>query len=340
MNFTAMEATAVELVGLGKGILAVDESGPTIEKRFKSVGVTSTEDSRRAYREALLGTPGLDAFISGVILYDETLRQQTSTGVSFVEFVRSHGMIPGIKVDKGAKPLAGFPGEKITEGLDGLRERLADYAARGARFTKWRAVLTIGPQIPSRTCVQSNVEALARFAALSQEAGLVPVVEPEVLMDGEHPLERHYEVTEAVLRALFHELFAHRVHQEGVLLKVNMVLSGTQCPEQADVAHVAQATWRCMQRTVPTAVPGIVFLSGGQSDVRATEHLDALNRIGRAPWQLSFSFGRALQAPALKAWAGKPGNVPAAQAALLQRARCNSAARFGQYSAAMEARAA
>ena len=340
MNTRTMEATAIELVAPGKGILAADESGPTIEKRFKSIGVASTEETRRAYREVLLSTPGLDAFISGVILYDETLRQKTSAGVPFVEFLTGRGIIPGIKVDKGAKPLAGFPGEKITEGLDGLRERLAEYAALGARFTKWRAVLTIGPQIPTRTCVQSNVEALARFAALSQEAGLVPVVEPEVLMDGEHSIERHYEVTEVALRALFQELFAHRVHQEMLLLKVNMVLSGTLCPRQASVMEAAQITWRCMQRAVPTAVPGIVFLSGGQSDVRATEHLDALNRMDHAPWQMSFSYGRALQAPALKAWGGKAQNVDAAQRALLHRARCNSAARFGQYGAEMEADAA
>jgi fructose-bisphosphate aldolase class I len=340
MNTTAIEATAIELAALGKGILAADESGPTIEKRFKSIGVTSTEESRRTYRELLVGTPGLDAFISGIILYEETLRQKTSRGLPFGEYVTRQGMIPGIKVDKGAKPLAGFPGEKVTEGLDGLRERLAEFADRGIRFTKWRAVLTIGPQIPTRTCVQSNIEALARFAALSQEAGLVPIVEPEVLMDGDHSIERHYEVTEMVLRTLFHELFTHRVHQEGLLLKVNMVLSGTECARQAGVSEVAQATWRCMQRTVPTAVPGIMFLSGGQSDIRATEHLDALNRIDRAPWQMSFSFGRALQAPALKAWAGKESNVAAAQAALLHRARCNSAARFGQYSPDLEARAA
>lgn len=340
MNTSAMEATAIELVALGKGILAADESGPTIEKRFKSINVSSTTETRRAYREMLLGTPGLDAFISGVILYDETFRQKTSTGVPFVELLTRHGMIPGIKVDGGAKSLAGFPGEKITEGLDGLRERLADYAGLGVRFTKWRAVLTMGTGIPTRTCIQSNIEALARFAALSQEAGLVPVVEPEVLMEGEHTIERHDEVTEAALRALFHALFAHRVRQECLLLKVNMVLPGTLCARPADVREVAQATWRCMQRTVPAAVPGIVFLSGGQSDVLATEHLDALNRIDRAPWQMSFSYGRALQAPALKAWAGRESNAAAAQAALLHRARCNSAARFGQYSPDMEARAA
>lgn len=340
MNNSAMEATAIELVALGKGILAADESGPTIEKRFKGISVSSTAETRRAYREVLLSTPGLGAFISGVILYDETIRQKTAEGVPFVELLTRQGMIPGIKVDRGAKALAGFPGEKITEGLDGLRERLAEYAALGARFTKWRAVLTIAAGMPTRTCLQSNLEALARFAALSQEAGLVPVVEPEVLMDGEHTIERHQEVTEAALRTLFQELAAHRVRLEELLLKVNMVLSGTLCPRQAEVTEVARATWHCMERTVPAAVPGIVFLSGGQSDVRATEHLDALNRIDRAPWQMSFSYGRALQAPALKAWGGREENAAAAQAALLHRARCNSAARFGQYSLDMEARAA
>lgn len=339
MNTAAMEATAIELVAPGKGILAADESGPTIEKRFKSVGVASTREARRAYREMLLGTPGLGAFISGVILYDETLRDKTVDGTPFAELVTRQGMIPGIKVDKGGQPMAAFPGEKITEGLDGLRERLAEYAALGARFSKWRAVLALGPEIPTRACIEANIEALSRFAALSQEAGLVPMVEPEVLMDGEHTIQRHYEVTELVLRALFHELFLHRVHQEALLLKVNMILSGTSCPQQANVTEVVAATWQCMQRTVPTAVPGIVFLSGGQSDVRATEHLDALNRIDRTPWQMSFSFGRALQTPALKAWAGRTENVPTAQAALLHRARCNSAARFGQYSTDMEGRA-
>ena len=340
MNTAAMEATAIELVAPGKGILAADESGPTIEKRFKSVGVASNEPTRRAYRELLLSTPGLGAFISGVILYDETLRQKTSEDASFVELLARQGMITGIKVDLGAKPLAGFGGEKITEGLDGLRERLVSYAALGARFTKWRAVVALGPQVPTRTGIEANVQALARFAALSQEAGLMPIVEPEVLMDGDHTIERHYDVTERVLRALFDELFAHRVRQEALLLKVNMVLSGTTCRQEASVAEVAEVTSRCMQRTVPAAVPGIVFLSGGQSDVRATEHLDALNRVGHSPWELSFSFGRALQEPALKTWAGLAANAGAAQAALLHRARCNSAARFGQYSVEMETKAA
>ncbi len=331
-----LQAIALELVAPGKGILAADESGPTIEKRFKSVGVTSNEATRRAYRELLLTTPGLNAFISGVILYDETLRQRTADGRAFAEILSGNGIIPGIKVDSGAHALAGFPGEKITEGLDGLRERLAGYANSGAKFTKWRAVIAIGDERPTQTCVVANAQALARFAALSQEAGLVPVVEPEVLMDGAHPLERHYAVTELMLHQVFTALFEQRVRLEGMLLKVNMVLSGTECPTQAGVSEVAQATRRCMLSAVPAAVPGIVFLSGGQSEIRATEHLDALNRTGEVPWQLSFSYGRALQAPALKAWAGQPGNSDVAQQELLKRARCNSAARFGQYTAQME----
>jgi len=336
MNFSALEAVAQELVAPGKGILAADESGPTIEKRFQSIGVPSTEANRRAYRELLFATPGLNAFISGVILYDETLRQSAADGTRLVDLLAGQGIIPGIKVDKGAKPLANFPGEKVTDGLDGLRERLAEYARLGAKFTKWRAVIGVADALPTNTCAETNAHVLARFAALSQEAGLVPIVEPEVLMDGPHTLKRHYDVTEGMLRKVFHALFEHRVHQEAMLLKVNMVLSGTTCAQQAGVAEVAEATWRCMQRTVPTAVPGIVFLSGGQSDIVATEHLDALNRIDHTPWEMSFSFGRALQAPALKEWAGKPENATDAQAALLRRARCNSAARFGQYGAEME----
>ena len=336
MNLTVLEAVVSDLVAPGKGVLAVDESGGTIEKRFKDVGVTSTEASRRAYREMLLTAPGLGAFISGVILFDETIRQRATDGTPFVELIKRQGMIPGIKVDAGAKPMAGFPEEKITEGLDGLRTRLAEYAQLGARFTKWRAVLRVGEQVPTPTCIKANCQALARFAALSQEAGLVPIVEPEVLMEGDHPIARHYEVTETTVRALFHELAAHRVHLEGLLLKVNMVLSGTTCPQQATVQEAAQATSRCMRRTVPAAVQGIVFLSGGQSDVRATEHLDALNRLDDAPWELSFSFGRALQAPALKTWAGLAANATKAQAALLHRASCNSAARFGRYTSHME----
>lgn len=336
MNTAAMEATAIELVAPGKGILAADESGPTIDKRFQSVGVASTDESRRAYRELLFTTPGLGAFVSGVILFDETIRQTATNGKSLIDVLVGQGLIPGIKVDKGLKALAGFAGDKITEGLDGLRERLAEYARLGARFAKWRAVFTIGPQLPTWTGVETNSHALARFAALSQEAGLVPVVEPEVLMDGDHTLARHYEVTEIAVRALFHELFFHRVHLEALLLKVNMVLAGTHCPRPATRDEEVQATWRCIQHAVPAAVPGVVFLSGGQSDVAATEHLDAVNRLGAAPWELSFSFGRALQAPALKAWAGRAENVAAAQHALLHRARCNSAARFGRYHSGME----
>lgn len=337
MNFTAMEAVAQELVAPGKGILAADESGPTIEKRFQSVGVASTEENRRAYRELLFTTPGLNAFISGVILYDETIRQEAADGTRLVAGLEGHGIIPGIKVDAGAKPLAGFPGETVTEGLDGLRKRLAEYAGLGARFTKWRAVIGVGESVPTRTGMEANAHALARFAALSQEAGLVPVVEPEVLMDGAHELQRHYDVTETMIRLVFQALAEHRVHLEAVLLKVNMVLAGTTCPRQAGVTEVADATWRCLQRAVPTGLPGVVFLSGGQTDVRATEHLDALNRIDHTPWEMSFSYGRALQAPALRAWAGRTENAARAQAALLLRARCNSAARFGQYTAEMEA---
>jgi fructose-bisphosphate aldolase class I len=331
-----LQSTTQALVAPGKGILAADESTGTIEKRFKSIGVPCTEVNRRAYRELLFTTPGLGEFISGVILFDETIRQKAMDGTRLVDALNRQGIIPGIKVDEGAKAMAGFAGEKITEGLDGLRERLAEYRDLGARFTKWRAVITIGPAIPSDTCLASNAHALARFAALSQEAGLVPIVEPEVLMDGSHPIERHAEVTERMLRLVFPALAEHRVCLEGMLLKPNMVLSGQECSQQAGVAEVAEVTWRCMSHTVPSAVPGLVFLSGGQSDVRATEHLNAMNQISAAPWELSFSFGRALQAPALKAWAGKSEKVADGQKALLLRARCNSAARFGKYLGTME----
>jgi fructose-bisphosphate aldolase class I len=336
MNTNEMETTAGALVAPGKGILAADESLPTIEKRFKSIGVSCTEANRRMYRETLFTTPGLGEFISGVILFDETLRQKAVNGTALVEVLKRQGIIPGIKVDKGAMALAGFPGEKITEGLDGLRERLAEYAQLGARFTKWRGVITIGAKMPSHYCLESNAHALARFAALSQEAGLVPIVEPEVLMDGDHSIERHFEVTEAILKAVFQSLFEHRVRLEAILLKPNMVLAGKQCPQQAAIAEVAAVTLRCMLQAVPAAVPGIVFLSGGQSDVLATEHLNALNQPAKAPWELSFSFGRALQAPALKTWRGEAGNYSIAQQSLHHRARCNSAARFGKYSTAME----
>jgi fructose-bisphosphate aldolase class I len=331
-----MEATARALVAPGKGILAADESLGTIEKRFKSVGIPNTEENRRAYRELMFSTPGLGEFISGVILFDETIRQKASAGATLVEVLKRQDIIPGIKVDNGAKALAAFPGEKVTEGLDGLRDRLVEYRQLGARFTKWRAVITIGANIPSGTCLDANAHALARFAALSQEAGLVPIVEPEVLMDGDHTIERHFEVTETILKIVFQSLFEHRARLEAMLLKPNMVLSGKDCPQQASVARVAEATLRCMLQAVPGAVPGIVFLSGGQSDALATEHLNALNRLGKAPWALSFSFGRALQAPALQAWKGARQNVDAAQKALHHRAQCNGAARSGKYSREME----
>ena len=333
------ERTARALVASGKGILAADESLSTIEKRFNSLGLPAAEENRRAYREMLFTTPGLGEFISGVILFDETIRQKTADGTPLVEALKRQEIIPGIKVDRGAEPMAAFPGEKITEGLDGLRERLAEYVRLGARFTKWRAVITIGTNLPSRTCLESNAHALARFAALSQEAGLVPIVEPEVLMEGEHTIERHFEVTETILKMVFQALFEHRVRLEGMLLKPNMVLAGNHCPQQAGVTQVAEATLRCLRQAVPAAVPGIVFLSGGQSDVLATEHLNALNQLGKVPWELSFSFGRALQAPALETWKGAAENISAAQKVLHHRAQCNSAARFGKYSSRRESAA-
>jgi fructose-bisphosphate aldolase, class I len=322
------------LVASGKGILAADESTPTITKRFEAVGLPSTEENRRAYREMLFTTPSLGDFISGVILFDETIRQRASDGTPLSEMLRRQGIIPGIKVDKGAKPLARFPGEKVTEGLDGLRERLGEYSALGAKFTKWRAVIRTGPGLPTHVCLAANAHALVRFAAATQEAGLVPIVEPEVLMDGDHTIERCAEVTEAMLRLVFRELAGHRVVLEQLLLKVNMVLPGKDCPKQANVLKVAEATLRCLRETVPPAVPGIVFLSGGQDDVPATKHLNAMNQINNTPWQLSFSYGRALQAPALKAWGGR--DIHAGQFQLLHRARCNSDARYGRYSDEVE----
>jgi fructose-bisphosphate aldolase, class I len=336
MKTESLESVARKLVAPGKGILAVDESTGTIEKRLKSINVPSTEDNRRAYREILFTTAGAGEFISGVILFDETIRQKARDGRTFVQALEEQGIIPGIKVDKGAKAMANFPGEKITEGLDGLRDRLAEYRKLGARFAKWRAVITIGEKIPTRTCIASNAEALARYAALCQEADLAPIVEPEVLMDGTHTIERHFEVTEQTLETVFHALYEHRVVLEGMLLKPNMVLSGKECPQQASVQEVAEATVRCMKRVVPAAVPGLVFLSGGQSDLQATEHLNAMNRLPDLPWQLSFSYGRALQAPVLKAWKGDSANVTAAQQAFRHRAWCNSKARFGKYTEEME----
>ncbi len=336
---TKLRETARAMVAEGKGILAADESTPTIKKRFDSIGVESTEASRLAYRENLFTAEGAEEFISGVILFDETLRQSID-GTPVPELLSSRGILPGIKVDKGAKALAGCPGEKVTEGLDGLRDRLAEYADLGARFTKWRAVITISEDIPSWACIEANAHALARYAALSQEAGLVPIVEPEVLMDGPHTIDRCEEVSEKTFHALFHQLHNQGVLLEGINLKPNMVLSGTDCPEQASVDEVAAATVRCLERTVPGAVPGVVFLSGGQSDELATAHLSAMNAMGPHPWELSFSYGRALQAPALKAWAGREENRGAAQAAFLHRARCNGAARSGAYSSSMEEAAA
>ncbi len=340
MTTRDLETVARSLVPPGKGILAADESSPTIEKRFKAVGVPSTEENRRAYREILFTTPGISEFISGVILYDETIRQKAGDGTPFPEVLSRQGIVPGIKVDAGAKPFAGFPGETVTEGLDGLRARLAEYVKLGARFAKWRAVIAIGDGIPTPRCVDANVHALARYAALCQEAGLVPIVEPEVLMDGPHPIERCEDATTAVLSRVFAELVASRVVLEGTLLKPNMVLSGKECPRQAGADEVARATLRVLRRTVPPAVPGIVFLSGGQTAEQATERLSAMNALGASPWELSFSYGRALQDPVLKTWRGNPANAEAARNAFYHRARLNGAARYGRYSKEMEKSAA
>jgi fructose-bisphosphate aldolase class I len=324
------------LVAPGKGILAADESSGTIKKRFDAISVESTETNRRDYREMLFTAKNVGDYISGVILYDETIRQDAVDGTPLVKVLEDQGIIPGIKVDLGAKPLAGADGETVTEGLDGLRERLAEYHSLGARFAKWRATYTITDSLPSAYCIDVNAHALARYAALCQEAGIVPIVEPEVLMDGEHTIDRSFEVTSAVLDALYEALFLQRVRLDGTLLKPNMVLSGYSCPQQASVQEVAEASVRCYRATVPAAVPGIVFLSGGQSDELATAHLNAMNQLGGLPWELSFSYGRALQAPALKAWKGEAANVDAGRDAFLHRAKLNSAARSGSYTADME----
>ena len=341
MNTQKMIDTAQALVAGDKGLLAMDESTSTCNKRFADLGIAQTEETRRTYRELLVTTPGLASCISGAILYDETIRQMLKDGTPFAKALSEAGMIPGIKVDTGAKELAGHSGEKITEGLDGLRERLGEYAQRGARFAKWRAVIAIGDGIPSQACVEANAHALARYAALCQEEGLVPIVEPEVLMEGTHSLERCFEVTEDVLRAVFHQLYRQRVLLEGLLLKPNMVLSGAGFPAQESVEEVADATVRCLMRAVPAAVPGIVFLSGGQPGVLASAHLNAMNTrnaqiSSHPPWALSFSFGRALQQPAMAIWGGQEVNVAAAQTALLHRATCNQAARRGEYHDAMD----
>jgi fructose-bisphosphate aldolase, class I len=314
------------LVASGRGILAADESFPTIEKRFKALAIVSTAESRLAYREALFTAPGLGEFISGAILFDETLRQNSSAGPSLVTVLERQDIIPGIKVDLGTTELPNFPGEKVTRGLDGLPERLKEYRGLGARFTKWRAVLTIGNGLPTRTCIESNAHTLARFAALSQQADLVPIVEPEILMDGDHSLDCCEGVADATLRAVFDALADHRVRLETMLLKPATIVPGVKCSTQATDEEIAIRTLRCLRRQVPAAVPGIVFLSGGQTPQQATTRLAAINCAGPAPWALTFSFGRALQDPALSAWRGKPENVPAAQAALLDRARQNSAA--------------
>jgi fructose-bisphosphate aldolase, class I len=336
MDLQQLNETAAAIVVEGKGILAADESDGTIKKRFDSIGIESTEENRRAYRDLLFTAEGVEEYISGVILFDETIRQASADGTPFPKLLESKGIIPGIKVDKGAKPLAIAKGETVTEGLDGLRARLEEYRELGARFTKWRGVITIGKNIPSEYCLWTNAHALARYAALSQEAGLVPIVEPEVLMDGDHSIERSFEVTSHTLHAVFTELRDQRIHPEGMLLKPNMVLSGYDHPDQASHEQVAEETIRCFKRHVPAAVPGIVFLSGGQSDEDATANLNAMNAIGPHPWQLSFSYGRALQAPALKAWGGKEENVEAAQRAYYHRAKMNSAARTGMYAPEME----
>ncbi|GAB4362563.1 MAG: fructose-bisphosphate aldolase class I [Deltaproteobacteria bacterium] len=336
MHAADLESVARSLVAPGKGILAADESTPTIEKRFRTIGVESAEETRRAYRELLFATEGISDFISGVILFDETIRQADRGGTPFPQLLARQGVIPGIKVDRGAKPLAGFPGEKVTEGLDGLRDRLEEYAEIGARFAKWRAVIDIGEGIPTEGCIAANAHALARYAALCQEAGMVPIVEPEVLMDGAHPISRCEEVTARALARVYEALREQRVRLEGTLLKPNMVLPGKKCPHQVPVEEIAKATLRCLRRTVPAAVPGIVFLSGGQSPEEATERLNAMNAMGKAPWELSFSYGRALQEPVLAAWKGDAGNVPAARKAFYHRSRCNGAARYGKYTRAME----
>ena len=332
----ALEATARELVAPGKGILAADESNRTMTKRLAAVGVESSEGTRRHFRELLFTAPGAEEQISGVILYDETIRQATSDGSSFPALLVGRGMIPGIKVDTGAHPLAGADGETVTEGLDGLRERLAEYRELGARFAKWRAGISLDDRRPSGYCLKANAHALGRYAALCQEAGIVPIVEPEVLMDGEHPVERSEEVTGATLRAVFAELLDQRVLLEGIVLKPNMVLSGYACPRQASVEEVAARTLALLRLVVPAAVPGIAFLSGGQSDELATAHLSAMNALGSVPWELSFSYGRALQATPLKTWAGQESNAIATQAAFAHRARCNGEARFGRYTAELE----
>ena len=340
MNYSKLEDTACALVAAGKGILAADESFPTIQKRFAAINIESTEENRRAYREMLFTARGNEEFISGVILFDETIRQKTSDGTLFTDALTRKGIIPGIKVDAGTLSMPGHPGEKITSGLDGLRERLNKYREQGARFAKWRAVITIGPRLPSRACIQANAHQLALYAALTQESELVPIVEPEVLMDGDHDIATCEEATNATLTAVFSALRDYGVSFEGMLLKPNMVVAGKQSPKQAAVEEAAETTVRTLRRTVPAAVHGIVFLSGGQSPELATLHLNTMNLRGPHPWELSFSYGRALQDRLLKAWKGSTANVAEAQREFLHRAKCCSAARYGTYSEKMEKMAA
>jgi fructose-bisphosphate aldolase class I len=339
MSNQALESVAQAMVAKGKGILAADESMGTIKRRFDSIKIESNENNRRAYREMLFATKGVEEAISGVILFDETIRTAASDGTPFPQLLANKGIIPGIKVDKGPVDIPRFPGEVVTEGLDGLRGRLKEYKQLGAKFAKWRAVIAIGEGIPTYTCLQANAHALGRYAALCQEAEIVPIVEPEVLLDGNHTIERAQEVTEQTLKITFTELFLQRVHLEGMILKPSMVVSGKDNPRQASVEEVAERTIQCLKRTVPAAVPGIAFLSGGQSAVSATEHLNAMNKLGPYPWQVSFSYARALQDPALKAWKGEAGNVATAQRIFYHRAKMNSAARSGSYTAQMESAA-
>jgi fructose-bisphosphate aldolase class I len=338
MNVQKLIETAKILVADYKGLLAMDESNPTCNKRFAKLGIPQNKEARRAYRELIVTTPSLGNYISGAILYDETIHQQKQDGTSFIKILSDAGIITGIKLDIGAKDMAGHPEETITEGLDRLRDRLKEYVQMGARFAKWRAVITIGDRIPSRACIEANTQALARYAALCQEVGLVPIVEPEVLMDGEHTIERCYKVTEEVLHTVFNHLYTQQVMLEGMILKPNMVLSGLTCSEQASLDEVANATVNCLLRNVPAAVSGIAFLSGGQSSELASARLNAINLRfkSRSPWALTFSFGRAIQQPALEIWQAKEANVSKAQQALLHRAKCNWAARQGEYKAAME----
>ena len=340
MKTHELAAIAQALVPSGKGILAADEGEATIKSRFDSINVECTEANRRAYREMLFTTPGAEEFISGVILFEETLRQAAQDGAPFPDLLANKGIISGIKADTGPKNLAGFPGETVTEGLDGLRDRLTEFRDLGAKFGKWRAVINVGDGLPTQCGIDANAHALARYAAICQEVGLVPIVEPEVLMEGTHTIERCEEITEATLKRVYFELHAHRVILEGTLLKPSMVLSGTNCPVQAGVEEVAEATVRCFRRAVPAAVPGIVFLSGGQSAILATAHLNAMNAIGNCPWELSFSYGRALQGPTLEAWGENSADAAKAQKVFYHRAKCNGAARYGKYTHQMESLAA